>query len=71
MKQSKELQELKEVLLALEDDHVSKVLDILIKCEDEPNVTEVQATIDASYKFCDAHKSDHFKLYRGGKDERN
>ena len=108
MKRIKELQELKEVLLALENDHVRRVLDTLIKFEGELSVTDVktapidnafgvfcklftavipkkqyrpelladilnllESKVDASYKFCEDNKPNHFKLYRGGKDERN
>ena len=108
MIQSSELQELKKVLLALENGHVRRVLDTLIKFEGELSVTDVKtAPIDnafgvfcklftavipkkqyrpelladiltlleskvaASYKFCEDNKPNHFKLYRGGKDERN
>ena len=108
MKRIKELQELKEVLLALENNHVRSVLDVLLKCKGELNVTDVQtATVNtavgvfcklfiavipkkqyrpelladiltllesrvaASYEFWEDNKPNHFKLYRGGKDERN
>ena len=54
MKRIKELQELKEVLLALENNHVRSVLDVLLKCKGELNVTDVQtATVNTAVGvFC-------------------
>ena len=108
MIQSSELQELKEVLLALENGHVRRVLDTLLKYEGELKATDVQTAtintavgvfcklvpavisqrqyrpelladilvlfesrIDASYRLFEKNKANNFKLYEGGKDERN
>ena len=108
MIQSSELQELKEVLLALENGHVRRVLDTLLKYEGELKATDVQTAtintavgvfcklvpavisqrqyrpelladilvlfesrIDASYRLFEKNKASNFKLYEGGKDERN